>query len=95
QDAVGGHAPHEIDAGDAGAGADLDNGPGGDRRGEEPQDPSTAGKDGYRTELGAAAARALQGVVLGEPALGELSSSPGGDDVVVCADACLLCQQSA
>jgi hypothetical protein len=65
------HALQQMNAGDTGAGADLDDRLGVRRRGEQPQGRSSTGRDGAQTRLAGPAAGPYQRVVLGDEGVRE------------------------
>ena len=70
QHAVGAHAAQQPQAGDAGAGADLDDRAGVEDRGEEPQRRTAAGADRDDADLLRAGPGGGEHVVLGDELLG-------------------------
>ena len=68
--AVGAHAAQQPDTGDAGAGADLHDGPGVEDCREQAQRRTSTGTDGDAADLLSAASRASEHVVLDDEALG-------------------------
>ena len=70
QHAVGAHAAQQPQPGDAGAGADLDDGAGVEHRGQEAQGGAAAGADRVDADLLGAGAGGGQHVVLGDEGLG-------------------------
>ena len=70
QDAVGAHAAQQPEAGDAGAGADLDDGAGLEHGGQEAQGGAAAGADRDHADLVGARAGGGEHVVLGDVLLG-------------------------
>jgi len=83
EDAVRRHAAQQVEAGDAGAGADLGDRLGLQRRSEKRQRRAGAGADRRRAEPCPLLASGGQMLVFGVEVLGEGQARCGGDDALL------------